>query len=393
MINCTRFRSSTLGFFKLGGVALCGALALGGCNKSENADSSAGSDTIKIGEYACLTGETASFGTASHQGTQMVIDDANAKGGILGKKLKLITEDDQSKPGEAATAVRKLISREHVVALIGEMVSSRSLEAGPIAQQNKIPMVSGSSNPNVTKIGNYVFRVCFVDSFQGTVMAKFALESLKKTRIAVLTDVRQDYSVGLAQSFKEYFTKNGGTVVAEQSYSSGDQDFKAQLTSIKAANPEAIFVPGYYNEVGLIALQARELGITVPLMGGDGWDSPTLTQIGGAAMEGNFFTNHFSTEDQSPIIQDFIREFKARYNRDPDALAALGYDAAQVLLDAMVRAGSTEPAKVRDALATTKDFQGVTGKITIDENRNANKSVVVLTIKDKGFHYVETIAP
>jgi branched-chain amino acid transport system substrate-binding protein len=374
-------------------MALCGALALAGCNKSENADGAASSDTIVIGEYACLSGQTASFGTASHQGAQMVIDDANAHGGILGKKIKLITEDDQSKPGEAATAVRKLISRDHVVALIGEMVSSRSLEAGPIAQQSKIPMVSGSTNPNVTKIGNYVFRVCFIDSFQGTVMAKFALNSLNKTRVAVLTDVRQDYSVSLAQFFKEYFTKNGGTVVAEQSYSSGDQDFKAQLTSIKAANPEAIFVPGYYNEVGLIALQARELGITVPLMGGDGWDSPALTQIGGAALEGNFFTNHFSTEDQSPIIQDFIREFNKRFNRDPDGMAALGYDAAKVLLDAMVRSGSTEPAKVRDALATTRDFQGVTGKITIDENRNANKSVVVLTIKDKAFHYVETVAP
>jgi branched-chain amino acid transport system substrate-binding protein len=393
MINCTRSRSSTFAFLKLGSLAFCSALAWSGCNKSENAAGSAAGNTIKIGEYACLTGQTASFGTASHQGAQMAIDDANAAGGILGGKIKLITEDDQSKPGEAATAVRKLISRDHVVALIGEMVSSRSLEAGPIAQQNKIPMVSASTNSNVTKIGNYMFRVCFIDSFQGSVMAKFALNSLKKTRVAVLTDVRQDYSVGLAQFFKEYFTKNGGTVVAEQSYSSGDQDFKAQLTSIKAANPEAIFVPGYYNEVGLIALQARELGITVPLMGGDGWDSPTLTQIGGAAMEGNFFANHFSTEDQSPIIQDFIREFKKRFNRDPDGMAALGYDAARVLLDAITRAASTEPAKVRDALAVTKDFQGVTGKITIDENRNANKSVVVLTIKDNGFHYVETIAP
>ncbi|MEY2490974.1 MAG: branched-chain amino acid transport system substrate-binding protein [Verrucomicrobiota bacterium] len=393
MSNCQRFPCWTFAFLKLRSAALCGALALAGCNKSENAAGSAAGDTIRIGEYACLTGQTASFGTASHQGAQMVIDDANAHGGILGKQIKLITEDDQSKPGEAATAVRKLISRDHVVALIGEMVSSRSLEAGPIAQQNKIPMVSGSSNPNVTKIGNYVFRVCFIDSFQGTVMAKFALNSLKKTRVAVLTDVRQDYSVGLAQFFKEYFTKNGGTVVALQSYSSGDQDFKAQLISIKAANPEAIFVPGYYNEVGLIALQAHELGITVPLMGGDGWDSPLLTQIGGVALEGSFFTNHFSTEDQSPIIQDFIREFKKRFSRDPDGMAALGYDAAKVLLDAMVRSGSTEPAKVRDALAATKDFQGVTGKITIDENRNANKSVVVLTIKDNGFHYVETIAP
>jgi branched-chain amino acid transport system substrate-binding protein len=394
MINCTRFRCSTFAFLKLGSLALCGALAFSGCNKSDTTTGGANGDAIRIGEYACLTGQTASFGTASHQGAQMVIDDTNAAGGILGKQIKLITEDDQSKPGEAATAVRKLISRDKVVALIGEIASSRSLEAGPIAQQNKIPMVSpGSTNPNVTKIGNYIFRVCFIDPFQGTVMAKFALNSLKKTRVAVLTDVRQDYSVGLAQFFKEYFTKNGGTVVAEQSYSSGDQDFKAQLTSIKAANPEAIFVPGYYNEVGLIALQARELGITVPLMGGDGWDSPTLTQIGGAAMEGNFFANHFSTEDTSPIVQDFIREFKKRFNRDPDGMAALGYDAARVLLDAMTRAGSSEPAKVRDALAATKDFQGVSGKITIDENRNANKSAVVLTIKDKAFHYVETIAP
>jgi len=394
MSNRTSFSRSRFALFKLGSLALCGAFVFAGCNKSQNADSSASGDTIKIGEYACLTGATASFGTASHQGAQMVVDDTNAAGGILGKKIQLITEDDQSKPGEAATAVRKLISRDHVVALIGEIASSRSLEAGPIAQQNKIPMVSpGSTNPNVTKVGNYVFRVCFIDPFQGTVMAKFSLNSLKKTRVAVLTDVRQDYSVGLAQFFKEYFSKNGGTIVAEQSYSSGDQDFKAQLTSIKSSNPEAIFVPGYYNEVGLIALQARELGITVPILGGDGWDSPTLTQIGGAAMEGNYFANHFSTEDKSPVIQEFISKFKARYNRDPDGMAALGYDAAKVLLDAMTRAGSTDPAKVRDALAATKDFMGVTGKITIDENRNANKSAVVLTIKDKGFHYVETIAP
>lgn len=393
MSNRTRTGRSSFAFSRLSRLTLCGTLALAGCSKSGDTDGAAGSDTIKIGEYACLTGQTESFGTASHQGAQMAIDDANTQGGILGKKIKLITEDDQSKPGEAATAVRKLISRDHVAALIGEMVSSRSLEAGPIAQQNKIPMVSSSTNPNVTKIGNYIFRICFVDSFQGTVMAKFALNSLKKTRVAVLTDVRQDYSVGLAQFFKEYFTENGGTVVAEQSYSSGDQDFKAQLTSIKAANPEAIFVPGYYNEVGLIALQARELEITVPLMGGDGWDSPTLTQIGGAAMEGNFFASHFSTEDQSPIIQDFIREYKKRFNRDPDGMAALGYDAAKVLLNAMTRANSADSARIRDALATTRDFQGVTGKITIDENRNANKSAVVLTIKDGGFHYVETIAP
>ena len=242
MINRLRMIRSRLAIFKVGGLALSAALAFSGCNKTENSGGSAAADTIKIGEYACLTGQTASFGTASHNGALLVIDDANAKGGVLGKKIKLITEDDQSKPGEAATAVRKLISRDHVVALVGEIASSRSLEAGPIAQQNKVPMVSpGSTNPNVTKIGDYIFRVCFIDPFQGTVMAKFTLNSLKKTRVAVLTDVRQDYSVGLAQFYKDYFTKNGGTIVAEQSYSSGDQDFKAQLTSIKASNPEAIF--------------------------------------------------------------------------------------------------------------------------------------------------------
>lgn len=394
MINRTHFRCSGFAISKFGALAVCAGLALAGCNKTDTTGGSADGDTIRIGEYASLTGQTASFGTASHNGAIMVIDDANAAGGVLGKKIKLITEDDQSKPGEAATAVRKLISRDKVVAVIGEIASSRSLEAGPIAQQNKVPMVSpGSTNPNVTKVGNFIFRVCFIDPFQGTVMAKFALNSLKKTRVAVLTDVRQDYSVGLAQFFKEYFTKNGGTIVGEQSYSSGDQDFKAQLTSIRASNPEAIFVPGYYNEVGLIARQARELGITVPIMGGDGWDSPTLTEIGGPAMEGNFFANHFSTEDKSPVIQEFIKKYRDRFGRDPDGMAALGYDAAKVLLDAMTRAGSTENTKVRDALAATKDFQGVTGKITIDENRNANKSAVVLTIKDKGFHYVETIAP
>jgi len=364
------------------------ALTLGGCGGGDSGD------TIKIGEFASLTGATASFGTSSHNGSIMVIDAANASGGVLGKKIKLITQDDQSKPGEAATAVRKLISRDRVVALIGEIASSRSLEAGPIAQQSKIPMVSpGSTNPNVTKVGDYIFRVCFIDPFQGTVMAKFTLSSLKKTRVAVLTDVRQDYSVGLAQFYKDYLTKNGGTIVSEQSYSSGDQDFKAQLTSIKGANPEVLFVPGYYNEVGLIARQARELGITVPMLGGDGWDSPTLTQIGGAALENTFFSNHFSVEDKNPVIQDFVCTYRERFKKDPDGMAALGYDAAKVLLDAMTRAGTTEPAKVRDALAATVDFQGVTGKISIDPDRNATKPAVVLAIRDGGFHFAETIAP
>lgn len=388
--NCQLVRSSLVR--QLGAISLGALLLFAGCEQKSGGG--AKSNEIPVGEFASLTGLTASFGTASHNGVTLVMEKANAAGGVLGKKIDLITEDDQSKPGEAATAVRKLISRDHVVALLGEIASSRSLEAAPIAQQNRIPMITpGSTNVRVTQVGNYIFRVCFIDPFQGEVMAKFCLNSLHKTRVAVLTDVRQDYSVGLAASFKDYFTKHGGTIVAEQSYSSGDQDFKAQLTSIKASNPEAIFVPGYYNEVGLIARQSRELGLNVPLLGGDGWDSPTLTQIGGQAIEGDYFSNHFSTDDMSPIVQGFVKDYRARFKRDPDAMAALGYDAAGVLLDAMKRAGTTESDKLRDAIAATKNYEGVTGTITINEQRNATKSAKVLTIKDGKFHYVETIAP
>ncbi len=373
-------------------IALCISIASGGCKKSGNG--AVARDVIKVGEYTCLTGPTASFGMASHNGVMLVVDAANKKGGVLGKRIKLITEDDRSKPGEAATIVQKLIFRDQVSAILGEVTSSRSLEAAPIAQQNKVPMISpGSTNPNVTKIGDYIFRVCFTDEFQGAVMAKFCLSSLRKTKVAILKDVRQDYSVGLAQYFKDYFTKNGGTIISEQGYSSGDQDFKGLLTAIKVTNPEAIFVPGYYNEVGLIARQARELGITVPLLGGDGWDSPKLAQLGGPAVDGNFFSNHFSTDDQSPVVQEFVKNYVARFHQEPDAIAALGYDAARVLLDAITRAGSVDREKIRDAIAATKNFEGVTGAITINAQRDAQKPVRVLTIKDGKFHLYELVTP
>jgi branched-chain amino acid transport system substrate-binding protein len=307
--------------------------------------------------------------------------------------VKLITEDDQSKAGEPSIVVRKMISRDGIVALLGEVASSRSLEAAPIAQQNKIPMISpASTNPKVTEVGDYIFRVCFIDPFQGTVLAKFALSKGWKN-VAILTDVKQDYSVGLSQYFKKYFTENGGTVVSEQSYSSGDKDFKAQLTSIAGSNPQAILVAGYYNEAGLIASQARELGLNVPLLGGDGWDSPSLVEVGGAAIEGNFFSNHFSAEDKSPVIQNFIAKFKAKYNEDPDAMAALGYDSAMILADAIKKAGTTNPLPLRDAIAATKNFPAVTGTITLDAQRNASKPAVILTIKDGKFRYVETVTP
>lgn len=348
---------------------------------------------IVIGEVAAMTGGTATFGTSSHAGTQMAIDEINAAGGLLGKKLRLVTEDDQSKQGEAGTVAKKLISREKVIAMLGEVASGRSLEMAPICQKAGVPMISpASTNPKVTEAGDHIFRVCFIDPFQGTVMAKFAMSRGWK-KVAILTDTKQDYSVGLAQFFKEYFSKNGGTITGEQSYGSGDKDFKAQLTAIKGGNPDAIFASGYYNETGLIATQARELGITAPLLGGDGWDSPSLVQVAGKAIEGSFFSNHFSNEDTSPHIQEFVKKFKAKHGNIPDAMAALGYDSAMILADAIKRAGTTEGKALRDAIAATKDYQAITGKITLDEKRNANKSAVILTIKGGKFSYVETLAP
>ncbi len=351
-------------------------------------------DEIVIGEYASLTGGSASFGQSSHKGTALAIDEINAAGGVLGKKLKLITEDDQSQAGQPATIVRKLISQDKAVAILGEVASSKSLEAAPICQQNKIPMISpASTNPKVTEVGDYVFRVCFIDPFQGTVMSKFA-QSKGWKNIAVLTDVKQDYSVGLAEFFIKDFKESGGQIVKEQKYSTGDKDFKPQLTSIKAAKPDAIFVPGYYAEVSLIAKQARLLGIKAPLLGGDGWVGDSLLKVAGNALDGSFFSCHFSSDDKSPVVQGFVEKFKAKYNGEtPDDMAALGYDSAMILADAIKRAGSTEPAKLREAIAATKDHQGITGKITLDEHRNANKPAVILTIGNGGFDFVETVAP
>jgi branched-chain amino acid transport system substrate-binding protein len=348
---------------------------------------------IPIGEFASLTGTTASFGVSSHNGTVMAIDEINAAGGLFGKPLRLITEDDQSKAGEAATVVKKLISRDGIVALLGEVASSRSLEAAPICQQASIPMVSpASTNPKVTEQGDFVFRICFIDPFQGTVLSKFSLNKGWK-KIAILTDVKQDYSVGLSEFFKAHFVANGGIIVNEQSYSSGDKDFKAQLTAIKASAPDAIVASGYYTEAGLIALQARELQVNVPLLGGDGWDSPSLVEVGGKAVEGCFFSNHFSTEDPAPVIQDFLKRYRDKFNEEPGAMSALGYDSAMILFDAMKRAGSTDGRAVRDALAATKDFTAITGKITLNPQRNADKSAVVLEVKEGKFKYVQTVAP
>ena len=366
---------------------MAATLWLTGCNRQAG-------DEIRVGEFASLSGKEATFGESSHNGTELAIDELNAGGGLLGKKLKLVTEDDRSQAGEPATVVRKLISRDKVIAVLGEVASSRSLEAAPICQESKIPMVSpASTNPKVTETGDYIFRVCFIDPFQGTVMANFARKSLKLNNVAILSDVKSDYSVGLARFFKEKFTQDGGKIANETHFSGGDKDFKAQLTTIKGSNPDGIFVPGYYTDVGLIVQQARQLGMNIPLFGGDGWESSELVKIGGAAMEGTYFSTHYSPESTDPKVQEFVQKYKAKHNAIPDAMAALGYDSAMILADAIKRAGTIEAAKVRDALAATKDFVGVTGKITIDANRNATKPAVILTVKDGKFKFLETIAP
>lgn len=351
------------------------------------------SEEILVGEFTSLTGPSASFGQSSHKGTELAVEQINAAGGVLGKKIRLITEDDQSQAGQPATIVRKLISQDNVVAILGEVASSKSLEAAPICQQNSIPMITpASTNPKVTEVGDHVFRICFIDPFQGTVMSKFARARGWK-RIAVLTDVKQDYSVGLSEFFIKDFQASGGEIVREQKYSSGDKDFKPQLTSIKAAQPDAIFVPGYYGEVALIAKQARLLGIKVPLLGGDGWVGDSLLKVAGKSLDGCYFSAHFSATDKSGKIQNFVTMFQARYGEIPDDMAALGYDSVMILADAIRRAGTTEAAPLRDAIAGTKDFSGVTGQITLDEKRNASKPAVILSIDKGGFQFVETVSP
>jgi len=368
---------------------LCAALAAG-CNKSGQPSGG----VIKVGEFASLTGSEATFGQMSHHGTELAIDQLNAEGGVLGEKLELHTEDNQSKQGESKTIAKKLISRDGVIALLGEVASGRSLEAAPVCQENKIPQISPSStNPKVTEIGDYIFRVCFTDPQQGKVLAQFALRTLKAHRVAVLTDAASPYSVGLATYFKDAYTAAGGELTGEAKYSGGDKDFSAQLTAIKAQNPDALFVPGYYTEVGLIARQARELGIKAPLFGGDGWESSELVTIGGDAVDGDYFSTHFSPQEKDPAVQKFVHDFEAKYGVTPDAMAALGYDSAMLLADAIKRAGSTEGPKVRDALAATKDFPGIAGKITIDAQRNATKPLVILQVKDGKFQLIEKIAP
>jgi branched-chain amino acid transport system substrate-binding protein len=353
-------------------------------------------DVILVGEVGSMTGPEASFGQSTHRGIQLAVEEVNARGGVKGKKLRVKAIDDQGKPEEAAAATTALISRDKVVAIVGEVASTRSKAMAPIAQKQQVPMVSPSStNETVTMIGDYIFRVCFIDPFQGRVMARFARETLKLDRAAILRDIRSDYSVGLAKSFEAAFKELGGTIVGDESYASNDVDFRAQLTTLKGRDPQAIFVPGYYSDVPLVARQARELGLSAPLLGGDGWDSSKLYEVGGPALDGSYFSNHYSADDPSPRIRQFLEAYRKKYAGEvPDGLAAQGYDAMMVLAEAMARAPDLSGPALRDALARTADYDGVTGRITIDAQRNAMKPAVVLKVAAGGkFEFVERVQP
>jgi len=371
-------------------LASCG---VGGAKSAGGAETPSG-DPILIGHFGSMTGSEATFGQSTDNGIRLAIKEFNATGGLKGKKVELKTYDDQGKSQEAGTAVTRLITSDKVVAVLGEVASSLSLAGGRVAQQYGVPMISPSStNPTVTQIGDMVFRVCFLDPFQGWVAAKFARENLKAEKAAVLYDQAQAYSKGLMDAFDKAFKEMGGTITTVQAYTGGDQDFSAQLTTIRQTNPDVIFVPGYYTDAGNVSIQVRKLGLTAPLLGGDGWDSAKLAEIGGSSIEGSYYTNHYSHQNPAPEVQNFVTKYKTDYGQTPDGLAALGYDAARLLFDAMGRAPALDGKSLAAAIAATKDFAGVTGKITIDAQRNAKKAAVVLEMKNGAPAYVTTIEP
>jgi branched-chain amino acid transport system substrate-binding protein len=351
-------------------------------------------EVLLLGEVGSLTGSEAAFGISTRDGIAMAIDEANEAGGVKGKKLAVRVYDDQSKPEEAASAVTRLITQDKVLVVLGEVASSNSLAMAPKAQDAKVPMISPSStNPKVTEVGDYIFRVCFIDPFQGYVMAKYAHDELKFKDVAILTDKKSAYSEGLTEVFQRKFAEMGGKIVGVESYAKGDTDFRAQLTNIKKLKPQGLYVPGYYQDVAVIAEQAKELGLKVTMMGGDGWDSAKLFELGGSAVDGSYVSNHYSADDPSPRVQEFIKKYQARYKTTPDSLAALGYDAARVAIEAMKRATELTGPAIRDQIAATKDFPGVAGTITLDEKRNPVKPAVVLKVEGGAFKYVATVAP
>jgi branched-chain amino acid transport system substrate-binding protein len=369
-------------------------LTTGACHPAREQTAASAGD-IPIGVYAALTGGEAAFGQATVQGVKLAAEEINNSGGLLGgRKVKLIIEDDQGKAEEAASVVTKLITRDDVLAVIGENSSNQSLAAAPICQANGVPMISPSStNPNVTKKGNFIFRVCFTDPYQGKALAAFVRNNLHANSAAILKDNKNDYSVGLAEFFSKAFTEIGGKIVGEQSYSGGDTEFRPQLTTLKNAKPDVLFLPGFYTDVGQIAIQARDLGITVPMVGGDGWDSPTVIQIGGKSMDGSYFSDHYFVGDPRPLVQQFVKAINQRYGHNPEANAALGYDALHILAGAVKATGSLDKKTIRDHIAATRDYDGVSGTITMGPDRDPIKPVAMIKIENGQMTFAGWIKP
>ena len=366
---------------------LCGILAsamafsvLAGCGG--NSEGGADSDVIKIGGIGPLSGPNSTYGISVKEGADLLAEEINAAGGINGKKVEFIFEDDQSDNTVAASAFNKLVDKDGVCAILGGVTSGTTLAIAPNSTNKKIPMITPTgTEPTITNVGgDFMFRGCFVDSFQGEILAKYTKEKLEKTTAAVLYNSSSDYSKGIANAYKETLEKNGGQVLEFLSYGSDKEtDFKAQLTKIKSANPDVIILPDYYNVVGLIAKQARDMGITSQFLGGDGWESEELTKIGGTAVDGAIYINHYYAEDTDENVKNFVDSYTKKYNKTPDCFAALSYDTAKILVKAIEKANSTDGTAIRDALATM-EIKSVTGNIKFNEERSAVKSAAIIKI-------------
>lgn len=374
--------------------ALATLLVATACRPDREAQTTGATGDIPVGVYGALTGDQASFGTSTVQGVRLAAEEINAAGGINGRKIRLVVEDDQGRAEEAASVVTKLITSDQVVGIIGENSSNQSLAAAPIAQQNGVPMISPSStNPAVTQKGEFIFRVCFTDPYQGKALASFVRKNLNLTTAATLLDKKNDYSVGLAEFFRKEFEALGGKVLVEQSYTGGDTEFRPQLTAIRQVNPQVVFIPGFYTEVGQIAIQARDLGINVPLVGGDGWDSTTLLEIGGKSIDNSYFSDHYFIGETRPAVESFVSKMKARTGKSPEATAALGYDALYIFANAAKRAGSVDRKKIRDEIARTANYQGVSGTITMGPERDPIKPVAMIKVDGGKMNFAGWVKP
>jgi branched-chain amino acid transport system substrate-binding protein len=351
-------------------------------------------EEIVVGQFGSLTGKFSKYGISSRNGVELAMEEVNRSGGVLGKRIRMVFEDDASQPEKAQEAISRLISGHHVVGVIGEVVSSRTRAAAPVSQQNRIPLITpAATDPRITQIGNFIFRACFVESYQGYLLARFATSTLRMTRVAILRDISNDYSNGIADEFGSNFRKEGGVVVTDQKYKEGDSDFASQLITIRTVRPQAILVSGLYKDAAQIAIQARDLGLAVPLLGPDAWENPELVSIAGNALHHSYYSSHYSAMDRNEKNRKFVETYRLKYKTDPDAFAALSYDAFYLLIDAIQRARSVEPEKVRIALSGTLSFSGVTGPISIDQNRNAIKPGVIFKFEKGRYEFLKRIPP